>query len=160
MFPYDLWEIWNRINGVIAMQHFFGRIVSPPTDDEILVSLSPSTWKGKVIGTDSPVSKIKKHVLWADWVEPSQESNLREFTEAHGPWLRKVQSSGGSESESSRTKPFVLTFCWHLHWGVGLCKHNSSKDRQSLSYSCEAEMWRELDRSLDHVCILWVLGKE
>lgn len=76
MFPYDLWEIWNQINGVIAMQHFLGHIISLPTDNEILVLLSPSTWKGKVICTDSLMSKIKKHVLSADWVEPSGESNL------------------------------------------------------------------------------------
>lgn len=51
-------------------------VVSSPTDNEILVSLSPYTWKGKVICTDSLVSKIKKHILSADWVEPNQESNL------------------------------------------------------------------------------------
>lgn len=73
MFSYDLWEIWNRINGVVAMQHL---VVSSFTDNEILVSLSPSTWKGKVIYTDSLMSKIKKHILSADWVEPSLESNL------------------------------------------------------------------------------------
>lgn len=51
-------------------------VVSSPTDNEIHVSLSPSTWKGKVICTDSLMSKIKKHILSADWVEPSQESYL------------------------------------------------------------------------------------